>query len=117
MIAKKYRLRKWRVEKILKKGIQKNIGNFIVKIIPNNECFHRWSLVVSRKFSRLATKRNRTRRQIYEAIRNCTQDKEEKIDKYHDVVLIPKKTLIQCSYHTIYKNISDILEYLKSKSI
>lgn len=101
---------------VLKRGKQEYIGGFIVKFVPNKKSFHRWSLVVSRKFSKSAVKRNKKRRQIYESIRNYTKDKEAKsAPEYHDIVLIPKKTLIDYDYRTIYNNIADIVEKLESK--
>lgn len=101
---------------ILKKGGEKHIGSFIVKLKPNNKPFHRWSLVVSRKFSKLATKRNKKRRQIYEAIRNYIKDKGEKAGiKHYDIVLIPKKLIINQDYKTIFNDIAGIHEYLESK--
>jgi ribonuclease P protein component len=115
MIAKKFRLRRWRAQMILKKGNSKHIGKFIVKYLPNNKPFHRWALVVSRKFSKLATERNRKRRQIYESIRLNRKNKKSEAENYYDVVLIPKKNVINSGYENIYENISDIISYLESK--
>jgi len=115
MIAQNYRLRRWKVERIVKKGAEAKIGNFIIKY-GNNKCgFYRFSVIMSRKFEKLATARNRKKRQVYEAIRNNIKDNPEKetTNKHCDIVLIPYKKILTCNYSKIYQNINDILKYFK----
>lgn len=117
MIAQKYRLRRWRAQKILKKEESEKIGMFTVKFAPNNCNFHRWSITLSRKFAKLATVRNKKRRQIYESIRNYVKEHEEKPEiKHFDVILIPHKQILSCNYHKIYQNITNILKFLEKSS-
>jgi ribonuclease P protein component len=113
MIAQNYRLRRWRVEKILKKGEEKRIGNFIIRYSQNKNSFHRFSVIMSRKFEKLAVERNRKKRQVYEAIRNFMKESKDNSininNKYFDIVLIPFKQILTCNYQKIYQNVNDIL--------
>ncbi|MBN1494870.1 ribonuclease P protein component [Candidatus Peregrinibacteria bacterium] len=113
MIAQNYRLRRWRVEKILKKGSEAKIGSFIIKYGLNKCGFYRFSVVMSRKFEKTAVSRNKKKRQVYEAIRNNIKEKpkDEAEKRYYDIILIPYKKILTCNYSKIYQNISDILKY------
>ncbi|MFC1655664.1 ribonuclease P protein component [Patescibacteria group bacterium] len=111
MISKLYRLRRWRVQKVLNKGENKKVGLFIVKYLPNKCKYHRWSLVLSRKFEKLATVRNKKRRQIYEAIRNNLPSQPE-TEQFYDIVLIPHKQILSCNYDRIVQNTNDIFTSL-----
>lgn len=113
MIAKTFRLRRWRVQKILKREESKKIGKFIVKMLPNKVRFHRFSLVLSRKFAKKAVDRNKKKRQIYESIReNLKHFKEKELETYQDVVLIPYKHILTSTFSEIELNINDIITYL-----
>lgn len=118
MINKSFRLRRWRVQKILKRGESKNWGLFTVRLMPNKTTFNRWGIVLSRKFEKSAVKRNKKKRQIYEAIRNNVKTMENNIDlatkTHYDLVLIPHKSLLNSSYETIYQHIHDIITNLSS---
>jgi ribonuclease P protein component len=118
MIAQNYRLRRWKVEKILKKGSEAKVGNFIIKYGGNKCGFYRFSVIMSCKFEKLATARNRKKRQVYEAIRNNLKESpakttQESENRYYDIVLIPYKKILTCNYSKIYQNINDILKYFK----
>lgn len=113
MISRKYRLRRWRVNKILKDPVSQKIGFFIVKCKPNKERFHKWALTLSRKFAKKAVDRVRKRRQIYESIREIQKTRTEDPEKKHyDLVLIPLKQILTCNYQKILQNVSDIFTYL-----
>jgi ribonuclease P protein component len=112
MISKVYRLRRWKVKKILKKGETVKSNLFIIKKLPNKKNFNRWAVVLSRKFAKLATIRNKKRRQIYEAIRNSITVYQQEKETYFDIVLIPYKEILTCNYQKIHQNIIDILKSL-----
>lgn len=112
MIARKYRLKRWKVNKLLKQPESKKIGLFIVKIIPNKSKYHRWALTLSRKFAKKAVERIKKRRQIYESIRNIQKERLEEEKQHFDVALIPLKQILSCNYDKIHQNITEIFNYL-----
>ncbi len=115
MIAQQYRLKRWRIQKLLKQPGGKKIGFFIVKHIPNKIDHHRWSIVMSRKVDKRASVRNRKRRQIYEAIRLLNKAFPTTSHSTHfDVALIPYKQIVTCNYQKIHQNVSDIYKHLAS---
>lgn len=111
MLKKLHRLRKWEVERVLKKGADKKIGDFIVKYIENKKGFYSWNTVLSVKFAKKAVDRNKKRRQVYEAIRLAMNDHEE---KGYDIALIPMKKVLNSKYITIAQHINDILTFFES---
>lgn len=115
MIARKYRLPRWKVKKVLNQPESKKIGFFIVKKLPNKFSNHRWALTLSKKFAKRAVDRIRKRRQIYEAIRNF-QKKQPVIEEknHYDIALIPLKQILTCNYDKILQNINDIFSYLNN---
>jgi len=113
MIARKYRLPRWKVKKLLNQPESKKIGYFIVKLYPNKFKNHRWALTLSRKFAKKAVDRVKKRRQIYESIRNIQKEHLEQAEKVHfDIALIPLKQILTCNYDKIHQNINDIFTYL-----
>lgn len=112
MIARKYRLKRWKVNKLLKAPESKKIGLFIVKTLPNKSKYHRWALTLSRKFAKKAVERVKKRRQIYESIRNIQKERPEEEKTYYDVALIPLKQILSCNYDKIHQNITEIFNYL-----
>jgi len=112
MIAQNYRLQRWKIEKILKKGASVKVELFIVKYLENKLDHSRFSVTMSAKFEKLATIRNRKKRQVYEAIRNLLKE-DTKPKKNTDMVLIPYKKLLTCGYNKIYSNINNIFTLLK----
>jgi ribonuclease P protein component len=115
MIAQQFRLKRWRVQKLLKQPDSKKIGFFIVKYIPNKIGHHRWSIIMSRKIDKRASARNLKRRQIYEAIRLIEKEVSSPSHQTHfDVALIPYKQIVTCNYQKIHQNVSDIYKYLAS---
>lgn len=115
MISKLYRLKQWQVQKVFKKGKDKKSGLFIIKYLPNKCEFHRWSIVLSRKFEKLAVKRNKKRRQTFEAIRENLIN-QPKTEQHYDIVLIPYKEILTCNYRKILQNSNDILTFLASQT-
>ena len=111
MISKLFRLRRWRVQKVLKKGNSRQIGLFLVKFIPNKKKYNRFGLVLSRKFEKLAAVRNKKKRQIFESIRFSLEKAKEQ-DTYLDIVIIPSKEILTCNYEKILQNSNDIVTKL-----
>ena len=112
MISQNYRLRRWNIEKILKKGASYKSELFIVKYLENKLAHSRFSVTMSRKFEKLATVRNKKKRQVYEAIRNLIKE-ENAPAKNVDMVLIPYKKLLKTGYQKIYENLKNIFTLLK----
>lgn len=112
MIAQNYRLRRWRVEKILKKGVSGKTELFIIKYLENKLAHSRFSVTMSRKFEKLAVVRNRKKRQVYEAIRNLVKEENGPM-KNVDMVLIPYKKLLTSVYEKIYSSLKNIFTQLK----
>jgi len=112
MIPQKLRLRRWRVEKIIKKGRTAKIDNFIIKYTENKCNFDRFSVVMSKKFEKLAVTRNRKRRQVYESIRNIIKTLDAQTAHF-DIILIPYKKILSCNYEKIYQNVNNIFKQLK----
>lgn len=95
MIQKRFRLNKIEVEHLLKKGNSFRNPLFIIRYRKTLFPFSRFTIIISKKLEATAVKRNKLRRQIYEAIRKNTQES----DQYHfDIALIPTKQVLSCSY-------------------
>lgn len=69
MLAKKNRLSRGQVEFLLKKGAKRKSGNFLVIFKENRALSNRFCIIISKKLRLTPVKRNRIRRQIYEAVR------------------------------------------------
>lgn len=107
MIAKNFRIPRERIAYILDKGEEKLSKLFILRFSKNSESFPRFRTVISKKIAAKAVKRNRLRRQIYEAIRIGL--KELKSKKALDIILIPKKKITESKYKDILSDIKNIL--------
>ncbi len=106
MIAKKIRIFKSLIPFILNKGESGTSRLFIIKYIENKELFNRYRVIVSRKVEAKAVKRNKLRRRIYEALRLSSNEGQK--DKNYDIILIPKKKIINAKYQDIEKDIKAI---------
>lgn len=107
MIAKNFRIPRERIAYILNKGKEGSSRLFIIRFLKNNESFPRFRTVISKKISAKAVKRNRLRRQIYEAVRIGL--KESKLKDSLDIILIPKKKITESQYEDISTDIKNIL--------
>ena len=108
MLSKKHRLKRGQIKIINKKGESKETSLFIIKILENAEEVSRFSVLVSRKIFSKAVKRNHLRRQIYEAIR-LNMDITKTSGK--DIILIPKKHIINLQYQEIEKGVCEMLNF------
>jgi len=113
MILKKYKVPKVDIPYILNKGQLSNSDFFIIRYRKNDENFSRFRVIISKKLEAKAVKRNKLRRQIYEAIRlNLENDVEN-----NDYILIPKKKIIEKKYQEILEDIRDNIINTKHGSI
>ncbi|MBI4234769.1 ribonuclease P protein component [Candidatus Peregrinibacteria bacterium] len=103
MIAKKYRVPREKIAFILRKGEERASEFFIIRLSANVESFSRFRTIVSRKMDRSAVKRNSLRRKIYEAIRLNVKENDTRTGK--DIILIPKKKILNKSFLAIKKDI------------
>lgn len=105
MIAKKYRIPKTSIARILKKGMLFNSKLFVVRFIQNDKNFCRYRTIVSKKLEKEAVKRNKLRRKIYEAVREIEKETET---GNKDMILIPKKQIIKTSFDKLVEDIKTI---------
>ncbi len=68
MLAKKNRLSRYQIQKVIKRGRRFNFGFFGFKILANQLDFARFAVVVPKSLAKKATKRNRLRRIIFEEL-------------------------------------------------
>jgi ribonuclease P protein component len=102
MIAQKHRVPKEFIPQLLKSGESYRSDLFIIRYKENEKQFNRYRVIISKKIDPKAVKRNKLRRQVYEAIRvNSVENIEGK-----DMILIPKKIIGSKSYAEIEKDIS-----------
>lgn len=109
MISKKFKIPKKNIALILQKGESFDSQLFVVRFWENKVGFPRFRIIVSTKFAKKAVDRNRTRRQIYEALRLIVKENPN----LHplDIVLIPKKQILKKEF----KEISQIAKELITK--
>ena len=69
MLSQKNRFSTWLFDRCFKKSKKTNIGPFIFLVSESRIPISHFSVVVGKKYSKHAVKRNRLRRQIYELIR------------------------------------------------
>lgn len=104
MIAIKSRVPREDISYILKKGNLHSSKLFIIRFQENNKHFSRYRVIISKKLESEAVKRNRLRRQIYEAIRvNSSENKQKGLD----IILIPKKNIKKMAFSQITKDLTD----------
>lgn len=118
MIAKKYRIPREKISLIMEKGADMRSRLFIIRYIKNNEQFNRYRVIISRKLASKAIQRNRLRRQIYEVARldeKLDQKSEESVREIHfDLVLIPKKIILEAPFKEIESDLKKVVTNLKN---
>ena len=112
MIAKKHRLKRNEISYTQKKGLQTTSRFFIVRFSKNLEIFYKYCVIISRKIDNKATVRNKLKRQIFEIIRTSNT---ENIKKGLNIILIPKKEILNQSFNDIQKDINELLLKLSQK--
>lgn len=110
MIAKKYRIDRNLIDYILKKGDSFTSKLFIIRYTKNDKRFCRYRTIVSKKIYPKAVKRNHLRRKIYEAVRSAGIEDAPKT--HLDIMLIPKKRIINAKYKEIENDIKETIPKL-----
>ena len=98
------------IREILKKGRSFKTENLIVLFRKNNLGKPRFAFVISRRFSKKAVERNRTKRIIKEAIRLYGETLK---NIGYDIVLVPKREIIGKKTYNLIKDIQLIKEKLE----
>jgi ribonuclease P protein component len=106
MIAKDFRLKPTQIDYLTNKGGSFNSKLFITKYAENNKDYSRFCVIISKKISPEAVTRNRLRRQIFESIRTSSILKDKII--HLDIILIPKKSILNKSFSEINEDISTL---------
>ncbi|MBU1992261.1 MAG: ribonuclease P protein component [Patescibacteria group bacterium] len=105
MLSKNFRLKKGQVQFLMKQE-KVETDLFIVKSKESGEERSRFAVVVSKKIFPKAVQRNHLKRQIHESIRlNIDLIKSKK-----DILLIPKKHIVNLKYREIYKGVQEMLK-------
>lgn len=107
MLAKNYRVPRENIDYILEKGESFKTRLFIVRFKKNHTQNLRFRVIISKKVDLKAVKRNRLRRQIYEAIRTNLQT--ENIKEGLDLILIAKKSTINADFTAINQDIKECI--------
>ena len=79
---------------------------FLVSKIKNSDQPSRFAVILSKKISNLAVKRNLIRRQILSSI----QDNLKQIKPGFDAIILPKKAIIEADYHQIKADVESLLQ-------
>ena len=107
MFSKEYRLRETKeIAKVFKIGKYIHGSYVFIKYIPNKQKTARIAISVSTKIFKQAVKRNRTKRQIREALRPHLGH----LPKLDILVIVKKALATDTSSQEINKDISDILK-------
>ena len=110
MLAKKYKIKSSKeFQKIYKHSRKLNSNLLFVKFATNNYDISRFGVVVSRKVSSLAVKRNKIKRQIFSVLRDIVKQ----FNKSYDIILIARKKISQVNYQEIKKDIIRLLKNIK----
>lgn len=104
MLPLKYRVPRQYIDYILKKGDLFTSKLFIIRFKENRQHFCRYRTIISKKIDLKAVKRNRLRRQVYEAIRMNLSQKENQ-QNHFDLILIVKKNAMKASFAEIEADI------------
>jgi len=90
-----------RIQLVLKEGDRLKGRSLVLLRHANNEDHHCYGTVVSKKVHKSAVKRNRLRRQIYEAIRLLEKEGIVPSGPASDIVLLARTSLLGNDFATI----------------
>ncbi|MBD3270714.1 ribonuclease P protein component [Candidatus Peregrinibacteria bacterium] len=111
MLKSNQRLSKQRIATILKRGRIKHSQYFNIKFLKNQQNHPRYSVIISKKVEKLATKRNRLRRQIYEIVNT------EKIAPLNlDFAIICKKQCTEINFQELQTKLIDTINNIDNKA-
>jgi ribonuclease P protein component len=100
--------RKEEFENVYKKGKASSYENIFLKFVKNNLDYSRIGLVVSGKFSKKASERNKIKRQL----RSILQKNEVLLRAGMDIIVIPKKRQ-KASFQELQENVQKALNKAK----
>lgn len=103
MIHKNYRTPREKISLILKKGELFTTSLFLIRYLKNTKQFNRYRVIISKKINTKAVKRNQLRRQVYEILR--TRQELEGLENGKDMILIPKKRILEATFNDIKKDL------------
>lgn len=109
MLKKTLKVPRQHIPFILKKGHENISLLFIARYHKNEEHFSRYRVIISKKLHPKAVNRNKLRRQVYEAIRNNIEQSSSALD----IILIPKKNILNKDYQEIEQDIKNKILRLK----
>lgn len=109
MIKKDFKLKGEEIDYILEKGLDTTSKLFIVRYNKNHRINSGFCVIISRKISTKAVVRNKIRRRIFESIRAISKDLDI---KDLNVVLIPKKMIINKEFSEIKEDLQALIEKL-----
>ena len=98
------------IKSILKSGKTFKTKHLIIVYRKNNLGYPRFAFIISRKFSKKAVIRNRTKRIIKEALRLYGENLEK---MSYDIVLIPKKEILGKKTQDLISDIGFITKILR----
>ncbi len=102
MLAKQYRLRKDKdIVRVAKKGHSFFTNRLIIKFVPNTLALTRATVLVSLKFSKKSTARNRIKRQVRAAL----QPLIPKLKKGFDILITVKNQAADSSLVDLSKDL------------
>ena len=101
MISKNQRISKNQISWLLKKSRKASDDFFSIKFQLNKKDFSRYSIVISKKVLRLATARNKLRRQCYEIVRQLNQP-----SKSIDLVIFLRPAATKLTYQELKKQLT-----------
>lgn len=110
MLNKTQRLSTNQVAWLLKKGFKLSNDCFSIKFHLNKTLHSRYSVVVSKKISALATERNLLRRQLYEIIRNSPE-----LSPPTDYIIIVREKVSKSSFSEKQNLLLDTIRQINSK--
>lgn len=112
MLSKRYRIPKEEIAPLLKMGDSLISKLFIIRLKENNKTFFRYRVIISKKVHPKAVKRNSLRRQVYEVLRINTPEEEK---RNFDLILIPKKSILNSSFQSISQDIIQLIKKITWK--
>lgn len=110
MLSQQYRLKGQKNFSRVLSSLNIAHGQFLsVKFIENNMGTSRFGLIVSRKISPLAVKRNYIKR----VISNIIMSNRQHINKGFDVVILPKKNIVNIHFSNLKNDLENTLQKAK----
>ncbi len=109
MISKNQRISKTQISWLLKKSQKINDDFFSIKFNLNKKSFCRYSIVISKKILKLATDRNRLRRQCYEILRQFNQPNQAT-----DFVIFIKSNTTSLQFNELNTKLTTLIKKITS---